>query len=338
MAFKRLPNGFGTVTKLSGNRRKPYRAMKRIGIDESKKPIYKTIGYYEKKSDAIRALSDIQAAGDVMDSPLFHEVYKMWKKEYEMKKPMPRYYIAAYNHMTLLHYRKIKDIRTADIEYVINETDMARTVRHTSSVVLHGIYGYAMRHEFVQKDYSQLANYNLDMKARIDRKLFTSEEIHALWKSKGFYNRCILVLLYTGMRISELADIRRENVHLEDRYMMGGLKTDAGRNRIIPIHEKIVPLIKKQLKISRDSDHVFVSENGTRISQQNLIVHMKRSGMEHTPHDTRHTFSSQAYVCGMDENILKRILGHALNGVTQQVYIHLPVEELVKAVNVCDYK
>jgi integrase len=140
------------------------------------------------------------------------------------------------------------------------------------------------------------------------------------------------------MRISELADIRRENVHLEDRYMIGGLKTDAGRNRIIPIHEKIVPLIKKQLKISGDSDHVFVSENGTRVSQQNLSVYMQRSGMEHTPHDTRHTFSSQAYVCGMDENILKRILGHALNGVTQQVYIHLPVEELVKAVNVCNYK
>lgn len=55
----------------------------------------------------------------------------------------------------------------------------------------------------------------------------------------------ILILIYTGMRVGELLDIKVENVHINEKYMVGGSKTEAGKNRVIPFHERIVPLVKK---------------------------------------------------------------------------------------------
>lgn len=335
MPFKRLPNGFGTVTKLSGNRRKPYRAMKRVGLNENGKPIYQAIGYYATKSEAIKALTDHDGIL-VEKPPTVLDVYKLWKTEYEMKKPLPNTYDNAFQKIRPLHYRKIADLKALDLERVVNSNTIPRTTKYVISVVLHGIYGYAMRHEMVMKDYSHIANFNYDVKVQIQRNLYTADEINALDPDK-FYERATLIMLYTGLRISELGKLKTSDIHYEERYMVGGVKTAAGKNRIIPIHEEIAPLIKMQLEIAGNRSTFYCDDKHNFIIKDSLYAYYVRNGISHSPHDTRHTFVTQAYLCGMDENILKRIVGHTLNGVTQSVYVHMPIETLVAEINKLHY-
>lgn len=82
---------------------------------------------------------------------------------------------------------------------------------------------------------------------------FTDKEIALLWEILWAINNVdiVLIYIYTGCRPVELLDIKSEDVHLDERYMIGGVKTEAGKNRIIPIHKAIVPLVEYRLEQNR---------------------------------------------------------------------------------------
>ena len=333
MKLKRRPNHSGTIKFLSGNRLKPYAAMVRDGVRVTGEgrayAVYRAIGYFKTEAEAFKALS-VYNPGALVYSPRFDEVYNAWVKEYEQKKPLPKMYEAAYRKLSVFYAQKIRDLRTIDLENFMSRSDIARTMKAVCVVVLHGIYDYAERHEYVEKNYARLAKFNLDTTAKIVRHVYTPKEVEALSKSSDYFDRCQMVLLYTGMRVSEFFGIRIADVHLEEHYMVGGNKTKAGKNRIIPIHPAIEDTIATFLRQSKmlGSEYAFATKNGRKGDKDALYSYMQRTNSGHTPHDTRHTFASQAYLCGMDENIIKRIVGHQLNGVTQQVYIHLGVDAL----------
>ena len=328
MAFKRLPNGVGTVTKEKGKRRNPWRAMKPVGkkVSSSGKVYveYKRIGSYATRSEAVKALMDYD---DIPVTPLtFDDVYQKWAAI--KKPPLTASKKSAYKHLKQIYHRKIAELKTLDLEHAINREEIPRTMKVECVTILHGVFDYALRHEYIDKDYSKLAQYDLDSKTRIKRSVFTKDEIDALWKKKeGFYESALLILLYTGLRISELGNIRNEDIHLDEHYMVGGMKTEAGTNRIIPIHSDIRQLIASRIN---DGTYLYTTERGTKLIEHNMRQFLLKNNIPHTPHDTRHTYASQAYLCGMDENITKRILGHSLPGITQQVYIHLTPADIVQ--------
>src|SRR5690554_2960930 len=79
----RLPNGYGSVYKLSGNRRKPWIARKTIGWDDDGKQLYQIIGYYEKRQDALTALAEFNQNPYSIEASTvtFAEVFEKWSKE-----------------------------------------------------------------------------------------------------------------------------------------------------------------------------------------------------------------------------------------------------------------
>ena len=116
--------------------------------------------------------------------------------------------------------------------------------------------------------------------------------------------------------------------------MFGGLKTDAGRNRCVPIHSKIRDLIIKRVDQAKEleSDYLFNdpdSQSGmcmTYRSRWNKV--MEKLKLSHRPHDTRHTFITLAKDAGMDEYIIKLIVGHSIEDVTEKVYTHRTLDQL----------
>jgi integrase len=122
---------------------------------------------------------------------------------------------------------------------------------------------------------------------------------------------------------------------------MGGLKTDAGRNRIVPIHPVIWELVQKNYDWAKEinSTYLFNDEYGQQGTYMTYDKYrrrfdkvMKRLNLEHRPHDTRHTFVTKAKAAGMDEYILKLIVGHAIKDITEKIYTHRTIEDMQREI------
>ena len=152
----------------------------------------------------------------------------------------------------------------------------------------------------------------------------------------------MLILIYTGMRVGELLDIKIENVHIDEKYMVGGSKTEAGKDRIIPFHERIIPLIKRwyDKAIEVGSEYLIFNHEYKQMKYWNYyhekwekIIEQLEFNKEHKPHDTRHTFSTRMDRTPANKLCTKRILGHASKDITDKVYTHKDIEDLLEAVN-----
>lgn len=323
MAFKRLPNNFGTVYKLSGNRRRPWIARRRVGelYDDEKhyaKPIYQTIGYYSTRTDAMKALSAAPENLTKEDRLTFGEVFDLWEKDKYGDDGISHNYASAKKHLAPIFRRKIADLKTIDLENTIMMDGIPRTMRQRVKIMITQVYDYAMRHEIVTKDYSALIRVSIDLSVKHEKTVFTASEVKKVWNSDQEPLREItLILLYTGMRINELLTMTADSV--KDGYIVTGSKSEAGKNRVIPIHPEIADIIAGLTKTHKGK--LF---HLTPITVRKNMV----NAYGHIPHECRHSFATQAMECGMNDEARKRILGHASVGVTNQVYTHLDIEFL----------
>lgn len=183
-----------------------------------------------------------------------------------------------------------------------------------------------MKNDIVEKDYAQYVDVG-KREGVINRKPFTQEEIDKLFKyeSKLEYADTILIMIYSGLRIGELLDIKIENVHLEERYMVGGLKTEAGKNRVIPINRKIEPFIRKYYEANKDKEYLITNAFGRKMQYSNYrrekwdnIMEKMEFQDEHRPHDARHTFASLMDSAGANKLCIKRIMGHSSPDITDR--------------------
>ena len=192
------------------------------------------------------------------------------------------------------------------------------------------MYKTAMRHKYVNEDLSALMILeSQNIKAR-PHTIYTDEEIQILWEHKDdFYSRLLLILIYTGMRINELLSIKSENVYLEEKYLVGGLKTAAGINRKIPISNKIMPFLdtkhKYLITISGQKVTYKVASDGT-------IAFLKSLNLTHTFHDTRHTTATLMERQNISDLHRKLILGHSSTDITDH-YTHVSIEQLIEDIN-----
>ena len=119
---------------------------------------------------------------------------------------------------------------------------------------------------------------------------YSDEEINTLWSKLYEINNVdiILIMIYTGLRPTELLEIQTENVHLDEKYMVGGMQTEAGKDRIIPLNDKIMPLVKNRY----DANKKYLINNkfgnhytyGTYMNG-NFYTCMGKLKMKHLPHD-----------------------------------------------------
>ena len=162
-------------------------------------------------------------------------------------------------------------------------------------------------------------------------RIFTLDEVNTVFTApRDIYNDCTKILLYSGFRVEELLRLNRSDICLDDMYFQGGLKTKAGKSRIVPIHHEIMPIVAEYCT-TKDGDKVFP------ISQSKLWEVMV-SRYAHLPHDTRHTFISELQSRGADHICIERLVGHSSKGVTDKVYTHKDIQELRQTVELLAYK
>mgnify|MGYP006072109931 FL=1 len=359
----KLPNGYGSVTKLSGNRRKPYLARVTLGWITNEQTGKTTqnrvpIGTYKTKKEALQALAEYGANPyDIQNNNLtLAELYQKWTEAYFPTlsgESSTRTITSAWKYCHPLYKMRVKDLRARHIKgimedgYIISSRgkNAGQKVMASPGVkariksMFNLMLDYALEYEIVDKNYARTFDISEDIikekeAATRGHIIFPPDEMKILWDNvdKIRFVDWILIQCYMGWRPQELATLQLADVNLDEWYMVAGMKTDAGKNRMVPIHTKIQPLVKKNYDyaVSLGSDALFndptATKGGMKITYDKYagrfdkVMAALKLNPEHRPHDPRMTFITMAKKAGIDPMVVKRLAGHRINDVTEAVY------------------
>lgn len=338
----RLPNSYGSIVKLSGKRRRPFAVRITTGWTDEGRQIQKYLSYHERRSDAMAALAEYnQAPYDLNDHKItFAELYDKWAAATYEDGNVPNCYKAAYKRTSNLYNMPFVDIRKRHIQGEVDACDMSYSTKKNIKTLCNKLCNYALDMELVTLNVAT----NVELPPAEDSEIhnpFTKEELAILWQHTDEIGaRYALILSYTGFRPTEFCKVLTKDVHLEERYMMGGLKTAAGRNRAVPIAEKIYPFIaamynpeNEYLAIDPWDGRPIKSYDRFREHIWNKSAIIRTLPSEHLPGDGRHTCASLLDNAEVGLKTTQLILGHRSANITHRVYTHKTIEELVAAIN-----
>lgn len=267
-------------------------------------------------------------------SEIYHDFY-----DYKYNRDKSREYSAstrasskfAFDNCQKLHAKVFRTLKHEDLQSVIDESSLKYSGKSAIVSFFHQIYAYAEMYELCEKDYSKHVKVNQEDDNE-HGVAFTSSELEILWRDKDNpTTEMILIMCYSGYRITAYKTME---VNLDEKFFKGGVKTKSGKNRIVPIHSSIFPLVKKRMAFGE------LLPEPTGGFRQKMYTRLNFLGLEkHTPHDCRHTFSALCEKYGVSENDRKRMLGHSFGmDITNGVYGHRTLDDLraeIEKIKVC---
>lgn len=343
----RLPNGLGSVHKIGGDkeRRRPWRARvpSHIEIDPDTGNAvqkYITLGYFATEIEGIQALMDYRKDPYTLEAATatFKDVFELWKAENypRFAEGNKRGYNAAFNNSAPLHDMKMRDIKPAQLKSVMEHIGGGVASQKRLKTFWNQIFKYAEQNDIIDKNYSQSVRLR-DKDEGTTRRAIPKEDRDKMWAAVGKVKDADLAVIYcyTGLRPSELLDIKKKDVDLAERIMVGGIKTAAGKERHIPLHKDIIPLIEKRMEAP--GAYLVMREDGKKVSYPYFRLYVwkpfiKALGLDYTAHECRHTCATMMREAKIDEDLRKLILGHANGDITDR-YTHIPDSMLVEAID-----
>lgn len=355
---KRLPNGFGQISEMKGhNLRNKYRAMVTVGKKSNGRPIVKPlkpVAYFHTYNEAYAALVEYNKNPYDLDSRMtVKELYEKWSVEYfkTLKSDSSmRTITSAWSYCSSVYDLNACDLRARHIKYCmengvvkIKGKDVYPSANTKTRIksMFNIMLDYALEYELVDKNYARTFNVSDDVISEINESKrghlpFTDEEIQKLWSQVKIkdYVDVVLIQCYSGWRPQELGLIRLENVDLENWTFKGGMKTEAGTNRVVPIHTKIRPLVEAKYKeaVRLGSEYLINCTDATTHRSSNVLTYDKYQkrfskirdalGLNplHRAHDGRMHFITMAKKYNVDEYAIKYMVGHQIQDLTERVY------------------
>ena len=347
----KLPNGYGTVKKMSGKRRRPYVVKKTVGwhYDEAKDKMIQdqmTIGYAATRAEGLQMLAEYNNNPfDLKASKVaFQEVYERWSKEKfpTISHSNVKGYEASYKVCGSLNNKVFRDMKLVDLQTVVDTCGKNYPTLKKLKSLFNQLYEYAMKNDICSKDYSEfvdIVKYKDKNPDKRDHNKFTKEEIERLWTlAEDPYYQIVLMLIYNGCRISEFLDLKKEDVHLAEQYFdVIASKTENGLRKV-PIADKLLPFYKAWFEGSA-CEYLLHTPDQKHFDYRNYFDSyftplMEQLGFDHTPHDTRHTCISLLTEADVNPTSIKKIVGHSgAMTLTERVYTHLDIQILVDAIN-----
>lgn len=338
--YKKLPNGFGCIRQLSGNRSRPFAAypsVKEFNLNGS--PVSQpAIGYYESWYQAFDALRSFNANPyDIAhENMTFEELFELYFKTKYTDNKKKQYSQASINSTKVafkncapLHGKKFKDLRKYDLQNIIDNCTLKHSSLELIVTLFRQMYKFAKENDITNKDYSEFVKINIPDDDESGEP-FSQEELDILWQNKDNETvQFILIMIYSGFRIKAFETIK---INKEEQYFKGGIKTKAGKNRIVPIHNAI---LSYTLNFCFDKFKAgsFRTKKFYPMLQE-LGIAVTLSGKKHTPHDCRHTFSWLCDKYKVDELSKHLMMGHSLGGdIEKSVYGHRTIDELRTEIN-----
>ena len=336
----RKPNGYGSVKKLTGNRRRPFVFL------VSKEGKQKPLAYFSTQTEAEIYAADynkkhnnkILSGHQITFAELYYRWLPFHTDKYLPAKTTIYSYKIAFQHCMPLHEMPLKNIKYYHLQTVID--DVKRKGLSYSSCkkirsLLSLMFKYGIMMEYCDKNYASLLNLGRN-KAIRPHKPFTRQKINKLWSNLEVEGTdTVLILIYTGMRVGELLNLTKDNVYLRQKYLKITKSKTLSGLRSIPIHDKIFPLIRRRMNTT--GKYLITDKQGNpyNYSRYRTLWNklMKQINAKYTTHDCRHTCATLLDNAEANPNAKRRILGHSDGDVTDKTYTHKNLKQLRKAIN-----
>lgn len=336
----RKPNGYGSIKKLSGNRRRPFVFV--ISVEGKQK----SVQYFTTQVEAEIFQADYNKLHFHRSLPAHQitlaELYHRWLPAHTANTNPSQStldsYTNSFKHLVPLHYEPIQNLKYADYQKILDSMrksglsySSCKKVRSLISL----LEKYAVKIELINKCYAPLLSIGKNKAVRTHHP-FSRQKINLLWvhcDEPGVDT--VLILLYTGMRVGEMLALQKTDVNIRQGYIRITKSKTASGIRTIPIHHRIFPLIVRRMKSSGSS--LIADSEGKQydyscycIIWREVMHSINADG--HTTHDCRHTVATLMDNAGANETAKRRILGHAGGDVTERVYTHKGLRQLRKCI------
>lgn len=376
---RRLPNGFGSITELKNrNLRKPFWARVCVGRDPFGKPKLKSLkpdAYFSTYNEAYQALVDYNRNPyDLEDDITVAELYEKWTDVYFRSlesESSARTITSAWAYCSSIYTMRAKDIRARHIKGCMDEGYRIETkgkkkgekvfptagTKARMKSMFNLMLDYALEYEIVDRNYARTFEISSDIikekeTATRGHIIFSRDEMQALWNNVGRvkFVDWILIQCYMGWRPQELATLRLDEINMQDWYMQAGMKTDAGKQRIVPIHTIIRELIQKNydFAMSIGSEYLLNDKGQTHSGSWKMtydkytkrfekVIKELNLNQEHRPHDPRMTFVTMAKKAGVADAAIKKMVGHKIQDITESAYTCRDIEWLKQDIEKIEY-
>lgn len=329
---KKRANGQGTVYPLPNGK---YKAVVILGyyMEDGKLKKRTASKVCTKKAEAYAIIPELKKHTEKPADINLHELHEIYieGRDYNaLSKSQQDKLGYAWNRLSELEFRNISTITVDDIQTTIDAQVSTYYPARDMKVMLSHLYDIAIRKEIISMNKSDYVELPDAPKAK--RTCWTVREIASFWEDykHNAFTGYILIMCYAGLRFGELAKLELANIHIDENYMIGGIKTEAGTDREIPIHKKIKPIIerfmsgkkKKLLEMNEDSFYAKYWEM------------IKRTGARELPPQTcRHFYFTSMTAAGVQGGIIAETGGHTSYSTTMRNYVRVPLADKILAVN-----
>lgn len=336
----RKPNGYGSIKRLSGNRRRPFVFV--ISVDGKQKPVE----YFSTQVEAEIFQADYNKLHFHRSLPghqiTLAELYHKWLPAHTANTAPSQSTLDSYSnsfkHLVQLHYEPVQNLKYVDYQKILDA--MRKSGLSYSSLkkvrsLISLLEKYAVTIELINKCYAPLLSVGKNKAVRPHHP-FSRQKINRLWANTDEPGvDTVLILLYTGMRVGEMLHLKKSDVNLRQGYIRITKSKTVSGIRTIPIHHRIAPLIASRMKSA--GVYLIADTEGKPYDYSRYcllwraVMHLiKADG--HTTHDCRHTVATLLDNAGANETAKRRILGHAGGDVTERVYTHKGLRQLRKCI------
>ena len=293
---KRNPNGYGCVTKLSGKRSRPY-VVKVTVYDSEGNSKQVPVGYAPTKAEALILLAQYNNSPWEIDREkvTLTVLYQRWLK---IKAPKLATSTqgslkSAFKHCSKYYGLKYRSLKAYQMQDCIDSCGKGYSTQWAIKNLFGHLDRFAFEMNIIDKMYSQITTAPPIPDTK--REPFTAEQVEALWEiADQEWADTVLIYIYTGFRLTELLNMKTEQVNIDEKYLQGGMKTASGKSRIVPIHSRIWPYIEKRVQ---HGDPYLFSYQGKKLSRSKYYEFwnsiMEKIGANKMPHEARHTFETK---------------------------------------------
>ena len=239
----------------------------------------------------------------------------------------------AWDRLAPLQNADIRNLTIDDMQHCVDGAVDTYYPARDMKVLLSHLYDEAIKREIVQYKKSEYIELPDQPKAKKER--FTNDEVKAFYAARGTddYIDYSLMMIFCGLRPGELQTLEMENIHLAERYMVGGIKTEAGIDREIPIPEIVYPVVER-LYAKAAGERLLMQTTAHKMQfYERYYAALEKIGVRKLPPKTcRHTFFSLLTAMGVQEGLITEIGGHADYNTTMKNYVSISIDEKRNAV------